>query len=279
MKRNGRKSAFTLIELLVVIAIISLLVSILLPSLSRAKEIAKRVICASNIRHLAISNSLYAGENGGFFVLAAQDIFDDLGDGRGGHFRWQGSRDAANEPFDPAKGPLKPYLGPEGKLRWCPTFVEIVGSAGGSNFEWGNGGYGYNAQYIGGRNDKYGFSEQAAAESANAADVTFEAATVMFTDAGIAQTGSDGSAIVTEYSFCEPYFWQLFPGPPSAYRPSPSIHFRHVGGTANVAWADGHADWQLLEFSNISYGLTAAEVQDVGVGWFAPDNNSLFDLQ
>ena len=44
-----RMRGFTLIELLVVIAIISLLVSILIPSLKRAKELARRAVCASNL--------------------------------------------------------------------------------------------------------------------------------------------------------------------------------------------------------------------------------------
>ena len=48
MKRKPR--GFTLIELLVVIAIISLLVSILLPSLNRAKDLARRAICSTNLK-------------------------------------------------------------------------------------------------------------------------------------------------------------------------------------------------------------------------------------
>ena len=61
MKRKLR--AFTLIELLVVIAIIALLISILLPSLSRARELSKRLVCASNIKGVGTSAKIYANDN------------------------------------------------------------------------------------------------------------------------------------------------------------------------------------------------------------------------
>lgn len=58
-----KRGAFTLIELLVVIAIIALLIAILLPSLSRAREMAKRTNCAANLKAIAQACVIYSESN------------------------------------------------------------------------------------------------------------------------------------------------------------------------------------------------------------------------
>jgi prepilin-type N-terminal cleavage/methylation domain-containing protein/prepilin-type processing-associated H-X9-DG protein len=59
----NRQKGFTLVELLVVISIIALLMGVLLPALSRAREQGKRAVCLHNLSQLMVAWSMYADDN------------------------------------------------------------------------------------------------------------------------------------------------------------------------------------------------------------------------
>ena len=66
------EAGFTLVELLVVIAIIALLMGILIPALTKARRVAKRVVCMSNMRQLLAAWMSYAEQNDGKLVNGGQ---------------------------------------------------------------------------------------------------------------------------------------------------------------------------------------------------------------
>ena len=69
---------FTLIELMIVVAIIAVMISILIPSLSRARKQAQIVKCRSNLRQLTIAMDQHATENRGIYMALASDGSDSL---------------------------------------------------------------------------------------------------------------------------------------------------------------------------------------------------------
>jgi len=256
-----RDRGFTLIELLVVIAIIAILAALLFPVFAAAREKARQATCLSNIKQLALAILMYADDYDGVFV-PAQDA-DNL-------MRWHGMRSSTSEPFDPTRGPLYAYL-KNREIKACPSFTKF--GRGAMAFEQGTGGYGYNAQYVGGSPLPWPDSLAPASE----ADIEDPAATIMLADVATMDwdmMSNSGTGTLIEYSFVEAPFYAAY-GDMAA---DPSMHFRHQG-SCDVAFCDGHVKAMKMRASRGSgwtYGDDEFRRKNLG---FVGTDNSLYDRE
>jgi prepilin-type processing-associated H-X9-DG protein len=237
---------------------------ILMPVLMTSRAKSEQIVCESNIRQLHMANAGYANQNEGSYVAAALDIF-----GANKH-RWHSRRDNTDSPFLPSKGPLAAYLGDVGLT--CPgnvNFEKINPSQ--EDYDEGGGGYGYNMIYLGSRIWSGGYEDKSCRVTTKDIEVRRPSQTLMFADTAMARPIGH-----IEYSFAEPRYFLIKGKPEPIWTPSPSIHFRHRG-QANVGWADGHiSSEKMADFDGVNEdGIRPAEM---GLGWFEPMDNTMFDL-
>lgn len=67
MRSRKSRFSFTLIELLLIVGIIAILAAILLPALSRAKDVAKEIQCVNLQKHISVAFMMYTSDNNGYF--------------------------------------------------------------------------------------------------------------------------------------------------------------------------------------------------------------------
>jgi len=118
------KNGFTLIELLVVIAIIAVLMSILMPTLRKAREAANFIVCKSNLRNYGLAGTMYLQANDDMFPHPTVCIYSwaTFTPQHPFQCRWH---DAGVDP----DGPLWPYLKAKG-VHCCSSFAAIARTRG-----------------------------------------------------------------------------------------------------------------------------------------------------
>jgi prepilin-type N-terminal cleavage/methylation domain-containing protein/prepilin-type processing-associated H-X9-DG protein len=119
----GRRTGFTLVEMLVVISIIGVLVALLLPALSAAREAARNASCQNNLRQFGVGMHAYAERNHEFFCSGA---FDWVRDGAVTEVGWVA--DQVN-----LGTPVGSMLCPSNNARLSETYADLL-EAGPSQF-------------------------------------------------------------------------------------------------------------------------------------------------
>jgi len=282
LKHNSsRQFGFTLIELLVVIAIIAILMGILLPALSRARELARRTVCMGNVRRLSISMRLYLDSNDDKFPpdrLRSATTYITVGPYKRYQPRWIWFlNEGMGFVIDPYKyeteEDFNAALQMDNDYYMCPTLKD---------YEYArsirNGAYGYNFQYL--ANTRGHPNGTGCANYPNwSLKIKQPARTIVFCDSRGSDVPHGQHAYLVDppkmaYSKGARHF-----SPKSAsvgplkYSPADSRH----AGKANVAFLDGHAEAMTCE--EMGYEVDPATRRPVEKGLTdigGPGNNHLW---
>ena len=250
MKRHcsNTSRAFTVLELIVTCLVLTAMAAYAFQAGNAWRTRAAIGVSTVQLHSLVAANTAYAADHDGEFCPAMSP--DNL-------TRWHGGRERLNEPFDPALGYLAPYLGASPRLLTCPLLKDYLEES----FEQGAGGYGYNAEYIGGTPANH-------FRGALLAQVPQAGTTVMFATTALAVGGS-----IQEYPFTEPFFWVDRRGRPQGAL-QPSTHFR-ASGKALIAWGDGTVTAELPS-PDTGPNFYGGDNRKFGLGWFGPSENNGF---
>jgi prepilin-type N-terminal cleavage/methylation domain-containing protein/prepilin-type processing-associated H-X9-DG protein len=156
--QTSTSRAFTLVELLVVIGIIALLIAILLPSLSAARESAAAVKSLSNLRQLAIGVQQYKNANRGLYPAHSSPSTDVP------RTRWP---DKIFPYLSSTEVYMSPLLSDDERLRMNKAFAHTLDPITGADLPGTikYGGYGYNYQYLGNNRNPNGVAQYHANDS------------------------------------------------------------------------------------------------------------------
>lgn len=257
-----RKKGFTLVELLVVIAIIGLLMAVVMPSLSYAKQQGKLVYCLNNLRQMAIAAHSYAFSNNDYYPVAYYT--EKVGDVRY-YYSWDFTtyKDWGTSPATEVVKPGGLWQGEtNGKVQQCPSYK------GGHNWlDDPYTGYNYNTSYL-------GTSQSGEVTgSARITDVRYSGGTVIFGDGEF--SGGANKFMRSPYkSLSEAAFDGNYAG---------TQGYRHLGKT-NVAFCDGHASTWKERYTDTYMGqeeledYNANKENKVKIGFLSADN-SVYDLK
>ncbi len=130
------KQAFTIVELICILVIIGILVSILMPSLSKSRSSATRVICNTYLRMHALAGQMYLDENDGYFpngpdewLYSSRSISEEHPLGCRWHDRLMAAGSEIMEQNPNFRGKMQPYLDID-SIGPCPTFRRFSESRG-----------------------------------------------------------------------------------------------------------------------------------------------------